>query len=61
MLKKSIGGYPSYSGWKGGMFAFSDDETLHIDNYGDSTQTGITRVEDCDWEIILHTKKGDIQ
>jgi hypothetical protein len=45
-----------YSGWKGGEYSYSDSNTLHVDNCGDSTHTEIVRVEVDDWRVVLHTQ-----
>lgn len=56
-LEDSIG--EEYSGWKGGEYYYDGNETLHIDNPGDYTNTEITQVEVSEWggEVIIHTEK----
>ena len=44
-----------YTGWKGGEYRYSDGDTLHVDNPGDSTNTEITWVELKGWCVVLHT------
>ena len=56
-LEGAIQPYRIYCGWKGGEYAYSEDSTLYVDNRGDANQTVIVRVEDRDYEVILHTKK----
>lgn len=61
MLEDSTG--REFTGWKGGEFYFTGDETLHIDNEGDCTYTCIDRLEIVDddvasWaEVVIHTHK----
>jgi len=54
-LEKAVGPYSHYHGWKGGEFQFTDNQTLRIDNPGDSTDTVVDRVEDRDWLVMIHT------
>lgn len=48
-----------YTGWKGGDFTYTDEDTLHVDNAGDCTHTEISYVEIGDYAIILHTQAKD--
>jgi hypothetical protein len=54
-LERSIDGR-EFTGWKGGEFRYSGNNTLHIDNSGDVTNTGLVRVQDHDWRVMLHTR-----
>lgn len=44
-----------FGGWKGGEYWYSLSDELYIDNPGESSGIGITRVEDLGYRIILHT------
>ena len=57
-LEKAIGGR-FYTGWKGGDFSYTGNSQLHVDNPGEYTITELARVEDCDWQVILHTVRED--
>lgn len=57
-LKKAIDGR-LYAGWKGGDFSYTGESQLHVDNPGEYTLTELVRVEDCDWQVILHTERED--
>lgn len=43
-LKNSVNG-KVYTGWKGGEYVFSKDQTLHVDNPGDFSSTEISAIE----------------
>lgn len=49
----------SFDGWKGGYFTYTGDETLHIDNSGDCTNTEIERIEIGPYCVIIHTTTED--
>ena len=53
-LERAIDGR-EYTGWKGGEYKYAGNETLHVDNSGDCTNTEIQRVEVKEWEVVLHT------
>ena len=55
-LQRAIDGR-SYGGWKGGDFYYTGDETLHIDNFGQRTQTEILGVDIFDWCVIIVTAR----
>lgn len=46
-----------FCGWKGGEYAYSDNDTLHVDNPGDCTYTDITSIKVSKWEVVIHTTK----
>jgi hypothetical protein len=48
-----------YTGWKGGEFSYNDGHTLHVDNWGDSTNTEIIAVELGEYYVTLHTRKQE--
>ena len=45
-----------YTGWKGGGYSYNEDDTLHVDNRGESTNTEIISVEIGEYQVILHTR-----
>jgi hypothetical protein len=49
----------AFTGWKGGDFRYSLDTPLHVDNPGCYTSTALVGVENKEWCIVLHTKRGD--
>ena len=50
----------SYTGWKGGVYFYTEDSPLHIDNYGEWTCTELSRVENTGSSVILHTIRYDV-
>lgn len=46
-----------YEGYKGGKFTFKDSDTLHIDNYGESSNTEIDSIDTSDYCVIIRTRK----
>jgi hypothetical protein len=44
----------SYSGWKGGDYFYDGNEVLHIDNYGDYTNTEIQDIEVLDYQVRIN-------
>lgn len=59
VLEDAIQPHVTFSGWKGGEYSYDEDTPLHIDNYGESNQTELVSVEDCDWRVLLHTVSED--
>lgn len=57
-LRSAVDGR-TYSGWKGGDYAYGLTDTLHIDNPGNSTHTELIRVERDDYAVHLHTAKEE--
>lgn len=55
-LERSTDGR-SYTGWKGGDYRYSTRHTICVDNPGDWTSTELVRVEDDEWQVILHTRQ----
>ena len=50
----------TYDGWKGGEFAYTLDDPLHVDNPGRWTETEIFRVELFSYTgVILHTHREE--
>lgn len=56
-LRHCLSGW-TYLGWKGGEFVFTADSCLHVDNFGDCSNTEITQIEDLGHRVILHTRRG---
>lgn len=58
-LKASISGRQHHS-WKSGKYTFKGGMPLHVDNYGDYTETEITSIEDLTHTVALHTAKESV-
>ena len=54
-LQNSIDGR-EYHGWKGGLYRYNKSTPLHVDNYGNCSNTEIERIEVNDYDIIIHTR-----
>lgn len=57
-LEKSISG-ETYHGYKGGEFKFSGNDQLHIDSYGEYSETEIDKIEVHDGYVVIHTHHED--
>lgn len=44
-----------FTGYKGGEFSYTEDSTLHIDNYSEYSSTEIYRIEVNDSRVVIHT------
>lgn len=58
-IEKAIDGR-TYTGWKGGEFSYSENDTLHIDNPGDCTQTEISHIVADRYSVMIYTKHVDV-
>jgi hypothetical protein len=54
-LKEAISGI-KYPGYKGGLYTFDRTQELHVDNYGEYTETIITKVKNKRHFVVLKTK-----
>lgn len=57
-LEKGIDGRV-YFGWKGGEYRYTKDSLLHVDNSGEWSDTALTGLIDCGYQVILTTKRED--
>lgn len=48
-----------HEGWKGGEFAYHENQQLHIDNPGDCTYTDISHVIVDDYQVTIVVHKTD--
>jgi hypothetical protein len=49
-----------FSGYKGGEYAYTDDDVLHVDNHGRCTNTEIVGIDVLVWDVvILNTRYED--
>lgn len=46
-----------YGGYKGGEYSFSDEQTLHVDNYGICSYTEIIGVDIHEYFVVLNTRR----
>jgi hypothetical protein len=59
-LKCAISGV-KYQGYKGGQYTYGLDHELYVDNYGEYTETVITKVKNKGHFVVLKTKRTDFQ
>jgi hypothetical protein len=57
-LEKGIDGRV-YFGWKGGEYRYTKASPLHVDNSGEWSDTALTGLIDCGYQVILITKRED--
>jgi len=58
LLESAVGA--TFTGWKGGSNRMDRDTPVWVDKPGNSTCTAIIDIEDNKYEIIIHTKRGEI-
>lgn len=57
ILEEAIGA--TYTGYKGGEFKMSKDTLVWVDNYGEYTDTIITKVKKVGEQIIIYTHEQE--
>lgn len=46
----------TYGGYKGGNYRYTPASQLHVDNYGQCTNTEIDRIQVEEWAVTIHTQ-----
>ena len=57
-IEKVLSGFV-YHGYKGGEYTYTEENTLHVDNYGRYTETEIVKVEVTSYCVYLHTAREE--
>jgi hypothetical protein len=57
-LESAIDGR-TFTGYKGGEYSYSEETPLHVDNYGDCTDTRIKSIKESEYYVIIKTFMGD--
>lgn len=56
-LEKAIAPGQKFHGYKGGEYQFAARDPLHIDNWGEYTETEIHKITFDGYEVLIHTRR----